>query len=101
MHADLLTELAQLPQLPGASCRGLEWLYDQTVPTGRGLNTDQHEARKQAAAVCARCPALAECRQWVDQLPRAQRPRGVVAGALTDSQGRRYRQRHHAQEHAA
>jgi hypothetical protein len=35
-----------------------------------------------ALRLCHRCPALAQCRHYIDGLPKAQRPTGVVAGRI-------------------
>jgi hypothetical protein len=92
--ATLLAELAQgiIPSLPGARCRGREELFDQTITQADWDHdgTTVGYARKAAEAVCAGCPVLAQCAQWVDGLPKSQRPRGVVGGRLTDLQGRRW-----------
>ena len=60
------------PKLDGALCVGQDRLFDAA----------DRERTRQAAAVCQRCPALAECRAWAKTLPRSTRPPGVLAGRL-------------------
>ena len=49
---------------------------------GAGAQRVQHAA---AATICrTRCPALADCAQWLDQLTPRRRPAGVVAGTIPD-----------------
>lgn len=77
---DLLLAIAGAPTLPGARCSGRHHLFDP--PTG-GEDLAVVEARHaQALGLCERCPALASCRQWVDELPARKRPLGVVAGEI-------------------
>ncbi len=71
--AEVLDELAHdIPNLPGAACRGHAELFDVA---GR-----DDPAVERAQAVCAACPALRDCRRWLAGLPRLVRPCGVVAG---------------------
>jgi Transcription factor WhiB len=72
--AELLDTLAHdIPNLPGAACRGHAELFDVA---------DRHDTQgiARAQAVCASCPALRDCRRWLAGLPRLARPCGVVAG---------------------
>ena len=79
---DLLTALAaQTPPLHGAACRGKTELYDRTVTMTAGP-VNMRRARAEALAVCQSCPALTDCRHWLEALPEDQRPRGVVAGTI-------------------
>src|SRR5690606_7800734 len=57
----------------GAACVGRHELFDVE---------DRDDERVDAAvAICqTKCPALADCRAWVDSLKPSQRPLGVVAG---------------------
>ncbi|WP_111510933.1 hypothetical protein [Mycobacterium kyogaense] len=73
-----LESLAGIPDLPGARCRGEHALFD----AGRSHETADtlRDRHGQALAICARCPALDACGQWVDSLPKSQRPHGVIAG---------------------
>jgi hypothetical protein len=70
--AELLDELAQrVPNLPGAACKGRPSTFDVA---------DRHDPKIEAAqAICRTCPALRDCRAWLDGLPRSARPCGVVA----------------------
>jgi Transcription factor WhiB len=68
---DLLAELSASPKLPGAACRGRWKLYD---------SADADDVAS-AQRICAGCPALQACRQWVETSP--QRLHGyVVAGVV-------------------
>ena len=44
--------------------------------------TASTEAREMALQACARCPALAACRAWVEGLHRSHRRDGVVGGLV-------------------
>jgi WhiB family transcriptional regulator, redox-sensing transcriptional regulator len=73
----LLAEILRgVPRLPGALCRGRHSLFDidEKNPAYRERIADE------AAAVCFRCPVLAECGRWAAH-PHA-RVRGVVAGRV-------------------
>lgn len=81
MYDALLAALRGVPRLPGAECRHHPpELFDERRP-------DEDDAdwqyRSQAALrVCKNCTALASCDQWFTDLPRQQRPPGVIAGQL-------------------
>lgn len=66
-------------RLPGAACAGRPELFD---PAGEYEPRQSVIRRHEAAVRLCRftCPALAECELWLEQLPRSQRPAGVVAG---------------------
>lgn len=53
----------------------MTWMSDLT-PDSEPADVDR------AKGVCGTCPALADCRRWIDGLPPHQRPAGVVAGDL-------------------
>jgi hypothetical protein len=78
---ELLAELAaSTPRLDLAACRGQWELFDSTrVRAGRHV---LEQARAEALGICAQCPALAACGEWLESLPRRRRPKGVVAGRL-------------------
>ena len=78
------TSPTSCPLRPDAACRD-EWaLFDATISADRGRPLDAVKlARIQALAVCDSCPALGDCRTWLDSLPPSQRPAGVVAGVLS------------------
>lgn len=40
------------------------------------------ESAARALSVCARCPVLAECREWALTLPSDEDPEGMVLGGL-------------------
>jgi hypothetical protein len=82
--AELLADLAHVPPLPQAACRGQWTLYDATV-LGAAPRDEVMAARRVALRLCQACPVLADCKAWVDGLPRPQRPCGVVAGRLLPS----------------
>lgn len=73
------------PDLPGAVC---------VDPAAREVFDQAADVRiagavAEAAWACSRCPALPECRAWVQGLPPSRRPRGVVGGlVITDRTGR-------------
>lgn len=76
----LLSALAGVPVLRGARCRGRHTLFD---PRHDDEPAEVADARHlQALALCQQCPAIAECEQWLDALPKKQRPFGVIAGQL-------------------
>lgn len=97
MITELLAALAHgIPELPGARCRNHRALFDATCTPAGDEDTQLvalRQARKAAQAVCAACPALAQCRAWVESLPLSDRPGGVVAGELTDNRGWRAAER--------
>jgi hypothetical protein len=85
--ADLFAELASMPSLPGARCRGHVELFDHT--TGKSQAADTRKARTAALGICHDCPARHACRAWLDTLPAGHRPIGklpiawlVVVGAV-------------------
>lgn len=73
---ELVVQLATVPDLPGARCRGRWELFD----AGIEKHADAHYAREAAKKLCQVCPALHCCTAWIDSLPAHQRPVGVVAG---------------------
>lgn len=77
--AELLDDLAAVPSLRDAACRGHSELFDATIP-GSGTREQVAQAQQLALQICRTCPALPGCRRWVDSLPAWKRPPGVVAG---------------------
>jgi hypothetical protein len=78
----LLEALAgSTPRLPGAACRGRYELFDTAAGQ---FGYRMFQARAEALAVCAGCPVLRECRQWLDSQPPG-RVRGVCAGTVINS----------------
>jgi hypothetical protein len=77
--AELLDDLAHVPHLPGARCRGRSRLFDLTIP-GAATPREVIAARRQARKICEQCPALAACAAWIETLPPPLQPRGIVAG---------------------
>lgn len=68
------------PSLPGAACRGRHHLFD---PPDADVDPEDAQCAEQTALkLCSWCPALARCSDWLDSLPPAKRPRGVVAGQI-------------------
>jgi hypothetical protein len=67
-----MAALANLPHLEGAACVGHARLFDHGAP---GKNY------RQAAAICASCPALEACRTWAATVP-AKKLTGLIAGKL-------------------
>lgn len=64
------------PRLPKALCRQQMYLFDADDPDIIERENQQREAMR----LCGRCPELPVCRDFVDGLPKSQRPHGVVAG---------------------
>ena len=79
---ELVGQLANIPDLPGARCRGRSELFDQTIIGVHGVNDTENldYARNAALRLCAQCPALDPCRAWFAALRPTQRPVGVIAG---------------------
>ena len=76
----LLGALSGIPDLDGAACIGLWEAFD---PPEHGESATDVEYRHSAALhLCRTCPTLADCRQWLDRLPRSKKPHGVVAGRV-------------------
>ena len=65
--AELLDDLAHVPHLPGARCRGRSDLFDATVP-GVASRTEAARARREALRLCRARPALLACGAWLDTL---------------------------------
>ncbi|QFS89496.1 hypothetical protein FIV07_01995 [Mycobacterium sp. THAF192] len=77
---DLFGALSGAPTLAGARCRGHWNLFDPREDReDKGAASDRHE---QALGLCRLCPALTDCSEWFDSLPRAKRPQGVIAGRV-------------------
>jgi len=74
---DLLLAALGTPHLDGAACRGRWNIFDQS---------SEPRAEQLALSLCHECPALVDCRRWIDSLPRAMRPTGVVAGRVVVGQ---------------
>lgn len=81
--------LTGIPDLDGARCKGEADLFEATVGgrSGRHVNADREHARASALRLCAECPALLACRQWLAGERPTRRPRGVVAGQIITSTG--------------
>jgi len=72
MTLTLFGALRGIPLLPGARCVGHHLLFDAEETTASSI--------AMAVQTCHQCPALAACREWVDGLPPAHKPAGVIAG---------------------
>ncbi|QQW36882.1 hypothetical protein [Mycobacterium marinum] len=87
--------LEGIPNLDGARCKGRADLFERTISEhridGQPASTSAalvENARSEALRICNnRCPALDACRAYLQRLPAAQRPRGVVAGLVITSTG--------------
>ncbi len=77
---DLAAAISAAPAFPGARCRGRPHLFDPGEAQEPVDIVVQRQA--QALELCARCPSLGRCRDWLDSLPRSKKPRGVVAGLV-------------------
>lgn len=81
---DLFAALIGAPALPGAKCRGRHHLFDEAAADeSEDVVTQRHS---QALGLCRLCPALASCQRWFDELPKAKKPPGVVAGKVASHQ---------------
>jgi hypothetical protein len=76
--AELLDDLCTVPLLPGAACKGRTDVFDDLARATEALQ------------ICAGCPALAACRDWLEstsykptpvRVPRRQPP-GVEGVAV-------------------
>ncbi|WP_006247217.1 hypothetical protein [Mycolicibacterium tusciae] len=67
----------RIPHLPGARCREHAGLFD----------SDDESGNAKALSLCAECPALDACEEWLERLEPYQRPRGVVAGRVIRNKG--------------
>jgi hypothetical protein len=67
-------------------------LYERTVRgyrvDGRLTTEELESARAAALSLCETCPALHLCREYLQGLPIAQRPPGVIAGQVITTSGR-------------
>lgn len=79
---ELLGALRGVPALPGAQCRNRGHLFDPPAP--REAADDVAQRHMQALWLCDNCPARRPCEQWLDSLPPARRPAGVVAGRIVN-----------------
>ncbi|SBS79576.1 conserved hypothetical protein [uncultured Mycobacterium sp.] len=59
-------------------CRDRSELFDSEDPADAA----------EAVALCQRCPALTQCREWADRLDRRHRPPGTIAARHYRPRGR-------------
>ncbi len=80
----LFAMISNSPDLSGAVCAdaGTRELFDDAA------GVCSTAVLQEAAWACGRCPALQTCRAWVEGLPPARRPHGVVGGLVIASTGR-------------
>ena len=80
--------LLDTPHLDGAKCRGHWQLFD------RHTHNDPNREIDEAIAVqmCATCPALLPCKQWLASLPPYLRPAGWSPASCNRCRKARYRQ---------
>ena len=78
--AELIATVITTPDLPGAACVDDRDTFD--AATDRQAGRAYSGIYDQATKVCARCPALSDCRRWVTGLPMNQRPYGVTGGLV-------------------
>lgn len=70
---DLMAALQGIPRWPGCRCKGRSDVWD---------TYDDPQLVEYAINQCNACPALTDCRAWLDSLPASQRPHGVVAAQV-------------------
>lgn len=75
---DLLRDLTATPDLQGAACVDQLDVFDACLERGAAARA----AYPRAIRVCAGCPALRACSDWVESLPMRRRPIGVTAGRV-------------------
>jgi hypothetical protein len=74
---ELLSALAGIPAMPDALCRGQWALFDESNDPG---------AIGAAIEICNLCPEMSRCGEWLNSLRPKDRPLGVVAGRVNNSQ---------------
>jgi hypothetical protein len=79
---DLLHIVADTPDLPGAACVEHRDIFDAC--TGKAAGRPSTYPR--AIRVCAHCPVLHRCSEWIASLPPSGRPYGVTAGLIRQQQ---------------
>lgn len=87
MIGDLLQVMAGTPRLDGALCRGRHEWFD--LPDRRAPRQEARRHINRAKQLCAACPALTPCAQWLNQLAPRHRPPGIVAGQTTTRRTKR------------
>jgi hypothetical protein len=88
---EFMAAFAAVPRLPAAACLGRHDLFDRTVEAsvgGPGGAAEVAAARAEALDVCAVCPALADCRAYLDGLAPRHKPLGAIAGVIHLGRGR-------------
>lgn len=77
-------QIGSAPDLHGALCRGsADWDHDRD----REPVADREARLARAVATCERCPVLAQCRAWLDGLPKHRQPTGAVGGRIVRPPG--------------
>lgn len=77
----LLGALRKVPSLPGAACRHKSHLFNEAEPNEPAEQVQQRHT--QARQLCAGCPSLKPCGDWLATLSTpSRRPTGIVAGRL-------------------
>lgn len=69
----LVDALAGAPNLSKGRCKGRWDLWDET---------ELRDVVEFTTNQCLTCPALSQCRAWLESLPRSKQPCGVVAGKV-------------------
>ena len=81
--AAILAAALRGPKLPDAACYGEPVLHDPREL--REPAEDLAYRHDAARRVCAACPSLAACREWLTGLPPQDRPVGTItAGVLVE-----------------
>lgn len=77
---NLAGALIGIPDLAKGLCVGLPEIFDEASPGEAPAVVEQRYA--EALRLCASCPELQPCRDYLDSLPPAKKPGGVVAGQV-------------------
>lgn len=80
LYDSLIGALADIPNLDRALCKFRHHLFDEAQPGESDTDVERRQAF--ALRLCAACPELQRCRDYLDSLPPAKKPGGVIAGQI-------------------
>lgn len=72
--------LLGIPKMPNALCKNRPELFDEAAPGEAPYMVEHRHA--EALRLCAGCPELQTCRDYLDSLRPAEKPGGVIAGQV-------------------